>query len=222
VRPYAGRIEPARRPTPALLAALVAAAFGVVLGVTGCSDLLDTNADAVIQLEAEDQDQVLLTRQEVLASASTWGGTRVGEQTTQPNESALEFSLPGENLEMALGAISELDARVVSRTIDVDPAQVDRTPPTTTERDQDPPDPAERQVRLRVEVTEASPGGAGALVQLVMAVFSVVGMVATAGWVMRWWRARRPGTEPPRRNIDRVDLRDDPPTQETPRVPPQW
>jgi hypothetical protein len=71
-------------------------------------------------------------------------------------------------------------------------------------------------------VTEASPGGAGALVQLVMAVFSVVGMVATAGWVMRWWRARRPGTEPPRRNIDRVDLRDDPPTQETPRVPPQW
>jgi hypothetical protein len=210
------------RLTTARAAACLAAVLVVVLGATGCSDLLDTGqADAVIQLEADDQDQVLLTRQDVLASAPTWGGTRVGEQTTEPNETALEFTLPGENLELALSAISELDARVVGRTIDVDPSQVDRTP-TTTEPGQDPPDPAERQVRLRVEVTEAAPAGAGAFVQLLMALFSVIGVVATVGWVLRWRRGRHPTAPPPRRNIDRVDLREEPPTQETPRVPPQW
>ena len=55
-----------------------------------------------------------------------------------------------------------------------------------------------------------------------MAVFSVVGIVATVGWIVNWWRRRGDRTVPPRRNIDRVDLREDPPTQETPRVPPQW
>lgn len=191
------------------------------LAATGCSDLLDTNADAVVQIEADDQSQVLLTRQEVLASASTWGGTRVGEQTTEANETALEFTLPGENLEIALAAIGDLDARVVATTIDVDAEQIDRAPATTVEG-ADPPDPADSRVRLRVEVTEAAPAGAGAFFQLVMAVFSVIGMVATVGWVMRWWRRRGERSVPPRRNIDRVDLREDPPTQETPRVPPQW
>ena len=59
-----------------------------------------------------------------------------------------------------------------------------------------------------------------AFLQLIMAVFSVVGMVATAGWIMRWWRRRGERTVPPRRRIDRVDLRDGPPTQETPAIPP--
>jgi hypothetical protein len=201
------------------------AAFGaclVLTGLSGCSDLLDTNsADAVVQIEADDQEQVLLTRQEVLTSASTWGGTRVGEQTTEANETALEFTLPGENLEIALAAISGLDARVVSTTIDVEADQIDRAPTTTVEGDE-PPDPAETQVRLRVEVSEATPAGAGAFLQLLMAVFSVIGIIATVGWIVNWWRRRGDRTVPPRRNIDRVDLREDPPTQETPRVPPQW
>jgi len=194
--------------------------------LAGCSGLLDTNsADAVVQIEADDRAQVLLTRQDVLASASTWGGTRVGEQTTEPDQTALEFTLPGENLDLALGAIGQLDARVVSTTIDVDAEQVDRAPapPETDGADEaDEADPAAQQVRLRVEVSEASAPGAGAFVQLVMAVFSVIGMVATVSWILGWWRRRGERTVPPRRNIDRVDLRDDPPTQETPRIPPQW
>lgn len=194
--------------------------------LAGCSGLLDTNsADAVVQIEADDRAQVLLTRQDVLASASTWGGTRVGEQTTEPDQTALEFTLPGENLDLALGAIGQLDARVVSTTIDVDAEQVDRAPapaaPAETDAADDA-DPAAQQVRLRVEVSEAAAPGAGAFVQLVMAVFSVIGMVATVSWILGWWRRRGERTVPPRRNIDRVDLRDDPPTQETPRIPPQW
>lgn len=187
----------------------------------GCSDLLDTKkADAVVQIEADDQPAVLATRQEVLASAPSWGGTRVGEQTTKPNETALEFMLPGENLDIALGALGRLDARVVSTTIDVDAAQVERTTTTVT-KGTPAADPSDGQVRLRVEVDEASSAGAGALLRLIMALFSVIGMVATVMWVPNWWR-RRGDSVPPRRKIDRVDLREDPPTQETPRVPPQW
>lgn len=196
--------------------------------LAGCSGLLDTDsADAVVQIEADDRAQVLLTRQDVLASASTWGGTRVGEQTTEPDQTALEFTLPGENLDLALGAIGQLDARVVSTTIDVDAEQVDRAPAPApgdadADADAEPGDPAAQQVRLRVEVSESAAPGAGAFVQLVMAVFSVIGMVATVSWILGWWRRRGQRTVPPRRNIDRVDLRDDPPTQETPRIPPQW
>lgn len=198
----------------------------VAMLASGCSGLLDDDrADAVVEIEADDQAMVLRTRQEVLASATTWGGTRVAEETVEANETALEFTLPGENLEIALGAIGALDARVVSTTIDVDAEQIDRTttPPADTDDDAEPAEPA--TVRLRVEVSEGTPGGAGALVQLVMGIFSIVGMVATVGWILNWWRRRgdsvrtgRAGT----RNIDRVDLREDPPTQETPRVPPQW
>jgi hypothetical protein len=197
----------------------VAVVASMVL-LAGCSDLLDTDsADAVVQIEADDRAQVLLTRQDVLASASTWDGTRVGEQTTEPDQTALEFTLPGENLDLALAAIGQLEARVVSTTIDVDAEQVDRAP-TPTDAEDEPADPA--QVRLRVEVTEAAAPGAGAFVQMVMAIFSVIGMVATVSWILGWWRRRGHRTVPARRNIDRVDLRDDPPTQETPRIPPQW
>lgn len=172
----------------------------------------------MVVIEANGPDQVLLTRQEILAGASAWGGTRVGEQTSDASETALEFTLPGQNLDAALGSLSSLEAPVVSRSIDVDAEQVTRAPATTAEG-ADPPDPAAGQVRLRVEVKEATPAGAGVFLQLIMAVFSVIGMVATAGWIMRWWRRRGERTVPPRRRIDRVDLRDGPPTQETPAVP---
>ena len=128
---------------------------------------------------------MLLTRQEVLASASTWGGTRVGEQTTDANETALEFTLPGENLDIALAAIGDLDARVVVHH-DRRRRRADRPgAATTTVEGAEPADPADTQVRLRVEVTEATPAGAGAFLQLVMAVFSVIGVVATVGWIVR-------------------------------------
>ena len=188
----------------------------------GCSDLLDTKrADAVVQIEADDQSQVLRTRQEVLASAPTWDGTRVGEETVEANETALEFTLPGANLETALGAIGQLDARVVTTTIDVDATQVDRGP-TTTSTDGSSEDPSERQVRLRVEVTETGPAGAASVLRVIVVVFSIVGVVATFRWLAGWFAARRRRAAPQRRRIDRVDLREGPPTRETPQVPPQW
>lgn len=193
--------------------------------LSGCSDLIgDTKADVVLELEADDEAQVLRTRQEVLASAPTWSGTRVVERTSSPDESVLEFTLPGGDLDLALSSLGQLDARLVTTEIDVDPEQLDRTPPTTATGDGPAggTDPGERTVRLRVLVKEASPAGVGPLLQLVMAVFSLVGMVATVGWVLRWWRDRGDRALPPRRRIERLDLREDPPTEETPRVPPQW
>ena len=51
-------MPPSRRLAAALGAALALAVLG------GCSDLLDTkSADAVVQIEADDQAEVLLTRQ---------------------------------------------------------------------------------------------------------------------------------------------------------------
>lgn len=188
----------------------------------GCSDLLsDQKVDVVIELEADDQSQVVRTRQEVLASAPSWSGTRVAERTAGADQTSLEFTLPGDALDVALSTLGQLDARVVSTEIDVDAEQIERTP-TTLDEQGNPPDPAGRTVRLRVLVTEAAPAGAGPLLQVVMVLFSLVGMVATVGWILRWWRSRGERTLGPRRVIDRVDLRDDPPTEETPRVPPQW
>lgn len=193
-----------------------------IAAAASCSDLLSNgSADVVVEIEADDQAQVLRTRQEVLATAPTWAGTRVGERTTGADETSLEFSLPGDKLELALAALDELDARVVSTQIDVDVDQIDRTPTTLDDRGE-PPDPASRTIRLRVEVAQAGSPGAGALVGLVIVVFSLVGMVSTVGWIVRWWRRRDETSVAPRRIIDRVDLRDDPPTQETPRVPPEW
>ncbi len=192
---------------------------------TSCGDLLATNqADAVVKIEADDQPAVLQTRQEILASAGTWGGTRVGEETTQPNETALEFSLPGENLEIALGALGRLDARVVATEIDVDAQQIDRAQtPAESTGTATAPDPAESKVRLRVEVTQAASVGAGGLLRFIMAIFSLIGMVATAIWAKNRFTGRsKPTARPPRRRIEKIASFEDPPTQETPRVPPQW
>jgi len=206
-----------RRAVPrALFAALLLATVG-----TGCSSLGSDKADVVLRLEAEDRAALQRTRHEVLTSAGTWGGTRVAEESTEPDETALEFSLPGQNLDIALGALNALDAETVETLIDVDPEQVDRTtaPPEGESAGEVP------SVRLRVEVTEAAAAPAGALGRMVLAIFSVIGMVATAGWVLKLWRRRGEALEqraPRIRNIDRVDLREDPPTQETPQVPPGW
>lgn len=170
---------------------------------------------------------MMRTRQDVLAGASAWGGVRVGEQTGDVGTTALEFSLSGIQLDPALAAIQGLGATVTSTEIDVEPDQVRRPAATpdaaSAEEGADDVPEGPDDLRLRVEVAEASSIGAGPLFRSVMAVFSVVGVVATIRAVadrLGGRRDRRSG--PPRREIDRVDLRDDPPTQETPRVPPQW
>ncbi len=200
----------------ALVAAAVLAATGA-----GCSSLGSGDADVVLRLQAEDLSALQRTRHEVLTSAGTWGGTRVGEETTAPDETALEFSLPGQNLDIALGALNALEAETVETHIDVDPEQVDRT--TAPAEGEEPAEVA--PVRLRVEVTEAPAAPTGSLGRMVLAIFSVIGMVATVGWILNLWRRRSQALEqraPWTRNIDRVDLREDPPTQETPQVPPGW
>jgi hypothetical protein len=195
-----------------------------VLLLVGCSDLLDrSRADVVVRLEAADEPAVTRVRQDALAGAPAWGGVRVGERTGDVGESALEFTLPGENLDLALGALRDLDARVVSTEIDVDAEQIERTTTTAAgEAARNAPAEAGR-VRLRVEVTRAAPGGADAAARTVMSVFSIIGLIATVRWIREMVRSRRRRRERPRtRRIERLDLRDDPPTQENPRVPPGW
>lgn len=209
-----------------LRAVALVALLALMTFATACSDLLDTDdEDVLVRIAAGDETEVRRTRQEILAGASTWGGVRVGEQTGEAKGTALEFTLPGPNLDIALGALNQLDARVVSTDIDVDPAQLERS--TTTR----PDDGTERErvedepVRLRVEVTAEPSAGADGILRAVMAVFSVIGVVATLRWISDRWRGRGAyDDEPdrPRRRIDRVDLREDPPTAETPQVPPPW
>lgn len=189
--------------------------------LSGCSDLMGSQADVTVRLEVSDQPAVMRTRQEVLASAPSWGGVRVGEQSADVGDSALEFTLPGQNLEIALGALDALDATVVSTDIDVETSQVIRTTAPPDSGDASAGD--REQVRMRVEVSPRASEGVETAVRFVFAVFSVIGMVATVRWLRSLIgrrRSRRSG--PPARAIDRVDLRDDPPTEETPRVPPGW
>jgi hypothetical protein len=195
--------------------------FVAPVALTACSDLLQ-KADATVVLEAPDRPAVLRLRQELLDQSSTWGAVRVGENTAeQKGDTALTFSLPGRNLDAALGSINRLDAVVRSTTIDVEPDQVDRNAPATTAAAGADPTKTDR-VRLRVEIAEQAAGGAGAFLRLVMALFSVIGMVAVGLWVLNWFRRRnepKPPAERRRRRI--IDMRGDPPTEETPRVPQQ-
>jgi hypothetical protein len=179
---------------------------GVVL-LAGCSDLIrGSGADVTVQLEAEDRPHLMRVRQEVLSGSSAWGGVRVGEVTADAGAAALEFTLPGSNLDMALGAVGQVGARVTSTEIDLDPQQIDET----------------GEVRLRVELDEQAAGDADAVLRTVMAVFSIIGMLATVRWIRDALRSRRNRSAKSRRRIERVDLRNEPPTQENPRVPPAW
>jgi hypothetical protein len=188
--------------------------------MSGCSDLLDTRgADAVIRVEAEDQQELDRIKSELLDTSGSWDGTRVGETTAEDRDAALEFSLPGRSLNTALAVIGDLPGDVIATEIDVDAEQLDRTPTSQPDegRAQDPPD----QVRLRVELTQAPSAGLSSLFRLTMFAFSIVGMVTTVRWANR---KLRPGREraPRRRRVDRVervDLSDGPPTAEHPRIP---
>jgi hypothetical protein len=174
------------------------------------------DADATVRLDVADRNQALRLRQEVLQQASSWGGIRVGEESAeQEGDITLEFSLPGRNLDTALGNIGTLDAERRSTSIDVDPEDVDRTATTVAGT---PSEGSDGRITLRVEISSEQDAGAGALLRLVMAIFSVVGMVATALWIGNAWKRRFGRHDPPRTPRTIVDI-SDPPTEETPRVP---
>lgn len=184
--------------------------------LAGCSDLANS-ADATVTINAKDRAQALRLRQELLEQASTWGGVRVGERSTeQEGDVSLTFSLPGRNLDAALGAINRLDAEIDSTKIDVDRDEVDRTATTAAGT---PSDQSDGDIKLKVQIDASQQAGPGALLRLVMALFSVIGMVATVMWIGNAWRKRFPRPDPPGpRRVGVVDI-SDPPTQETPRVP---
>lgn len=183
---------------------------------SACSDLGNQD-DATVRIEAADRPQALKLRQELLDGAASWGGVRVGERSAeQEGDVSLTFSLPGRNLDAALGAINHLDADIDSTDIDVERSDVDRSAtPTTAERGAQ--DQAAGQIRLRVVVVGHSHAGLGAVLRFVMAVFSLIGMLATVLWIRGAWRRRSSSRAARRRPRSIVDL-SDPPTEETPIV----
>lgn len=196
--------------------------------LAGCSDL-GNQADATIRIDAQDRNQALQLRQELLQQAPSWGGVRVGEDTAEKEgEISLTFSLPGRNLDAAIGGIQSMDADVDSTSIDVEREDVERTTTTASSSGSSSQTADDGEITLRVDVTAApEAAGAGAVLRLLMAIFSVIGMVATALWISQAWKRRFGREDPPRprRRIGGADLDDvdvdlsDPPTQETPRVP---
>jgi hypothetical protein len=201
---------------PVLVAWVLAA-----LALTGCGGMFGARgADVTVQLEAGDRAQVMRVRQEVLSGAATWGGVRVGERTGDVGTAALEFTLPGENLDIALGAVNQVDARVMSTEIDVDAEQLRRVVPPADEGARSPSPPED--VRLRIEVNEAAAAGPETFVRSMMALFTVIGIVASGRWLLGLMRPRSSAGRRPPRRIDRADLESDPPTQENPQVPPAW
>ena len=179
------------RRTAAAVGLLVAA-----LAPAACSDLLAESEDVVVRLEAADRAAVRRVRQDVLAAAPDFGGVRVGEQTVDTGSSALVFSLPGDRLDIALGLLERLDAEVVETDIDVDVRQLERdaadAPSTDDTGRRGAAGADDGIVRLRVEVEERAGTGLEGALRALMALFSVVGVVATA----RWARERLGGTPP--------------------------
>ncbi len=204
-----------------MTAAALCTALVVVALATGACSELGNRADATVKIDARDRPEALRLRQELLDQSSTWGGIRIGERTVeQEGDISLTFSLPGKNLDAALGSINHLDAQIDSTDIDVDRTDVDRTVTTVTtgtSRDADAA-ASDGQIRLRVEIAATPEPGAGAFLRLVMAVFSVIGMVATVMWISHAWGRRFPKEPPERRRRTIVDI-SDPPTAETPIVP---
>lgn len=204
-----------------MTAAALCAALAVIALATGACSELGNRADATVKIDARDRPEALRLRQELLDQSSTWGGIRIGERTVeQEGDISLTFSLPGKNLDAALGSINHLDAQIDSTDIDVDRTDVDRTATTVatgTSRGTDA-NASDGQIRLQVLIASKPDTGAGALLRLVMAVFSVIGMVATVLWVKSLWKRRFPKDPPERRRRTIVDI-SDPPTAETPIVP---
>jgi len=192
--------------------------LGALITVSGCSDLTD-RADVTITIDAQDRAHALRLRQELLDQASSWSGVRVGERTTERDgDTSLTFSLPGRNLDAALGSIQRLDGEMDSTRIDVDRSEVDRNTPSTSAPAGTRSAADDGEITLRVDIQSSTRAGAGAFLRLLMSLFSVIGMVATVMWIGNAWRRRFPRPRPPaRRRV--IDLGGDPPTEQTPMVP---
>lgn len=213
---------------PGTVALLVLAGIGALLvaGSGGCGAVTG-RADATLELSVPSPSDVADLSTQVMNLAPSWGATRVGETSEEGGDVAtLTFSLPGPRLDQAVTALENIDgAEVVSTDIAVDFGQIDRAAAE--------PEPVELQVVME---SRASPsGGAGPLLRLVMALFSVVGMLALAWWAWERWQDRRDERLPSMsdgavRRVRRpvTDLRDGtdrwgdghgPDTQENPTIP---
>jgi len=171
------------RGVAALAIGLTAAA-----GLVGCSSITESKADATVKLQAEDQPAVLRLRQEILTGSKTWGAVRIGEESSDSDrDSVLVFSLPGPNLDAALGGLNRLDATIESTDIDVDPEKLDRSV-TTTIASGTAAETESQNIRLKVQIEAARGAGFGGFFRLLMAIFSVVGVIVTFRWAVRGWR----------------------------------
>ncbi|HTN99601.1 MAG TPA: hypothetical protein VL068_02900 [Microthrixaceae bacterium] len=196
-----------------------------VLAVTlfACSDLLSADKpDAVVKIEADGTKSVDEIRKEVKDNAKTWNGVRVAEDTTDTKKMYVEFTLPGTQLDTATSELGRVGGEAKSTKIDVDEEKLSDTP-STKQSDGTEASGESGRVRLRVEITDRS-GSSGLTTVLgaAMLLFSIIGLITSIRWSLRklGLGSRSDGT-PRSRRVERPDLDLDPPTQETPVVPPQ-
>lgn len=229
----------AQHPRRIAIASTFAATIALVIALVaaGCSDI-GNRADATVSIQAKDVNDALQVRQKLLAQAQTWGGARIGEQTDeQEGNVSLTFSLPGRNLDGAIDAVRAMGPQVDSTSVDVDRNEIERTTTTkpnkgATSATTDATDATDGEVTLQVKVAaNPAPAGAGAALRLIMAIFSLIGIAASTKWVADKYKQRFGHPDDRRRSRRRIGEPDpidpscdidlsDPPTQETPHVPP--
>ena len=120
---------------------------------------LDTsNADARVQIQLRKGATVDAARQEITQlAASTWQGTRVGEQSESDDQVKVVIAMPGANLDGAVSTLRRYSgAESVQVTIDVEPEQLEL--PKQSADDGGSAAPAE-SVRLEVDISESSSAG---------------------------------------------------------------
>ncbi len=204
------------------------AVTATVLCLSGCADLLDTNKpDAVVSIPVAGTRSIEEVRKEVKDETARLGGVRVGEDTTEEDQITLEFMLPGRNLDAVMAMLERLDPDAVSTEVNVEESKL--TEDTTGSAGDDGAskksarDDEAGRVRLRVEISKDAGSSAvvtafGALVLFL----SVIGLFSSGKWLLRKFRRdHRPRDYPAARRVGRPDLDSDPPTQETPLVPPR-
>jgi hypothetical protein len=207
---YAGPIAAPTASRALGLVALIGLAAFVVAGVGGCDELVRRDPEVVVRLEAPRELIEPRLVPEFRDLAGSWGATRVGESTDESGDASLTFSLPAARVDQALTAIRQVGStdgvRIVSTAVDLEPTRVDAAP------EPDGTGPAAADVELRIDMSSGGPeAGTGVMVRFVMALFSVVGMLATPYLLWLWWtgRTRRPADDatdssPPPRGTDWV------------------
>ena len=128
----------------------------VLIALLGGRTGLGSDADAVVDIQLAPRVQVDAARQQVIETAKgTWQAVRVGEATPSDDETVVEFTLPGPNLD---GLVNELrrypSAESVDVMIDIDPEQASGDPVPSADGPEVP-----EPVRLEVNITAGSSGG---------------------------------------------------------------